>query len=522
MQYHIASANDWLYPDSEIPPERVDTVHLSCARGGTCAAQILLKDVPVGVLLNTRFGGDLAPEVCQLIDVAVNYNTRDFGFTVREGDEPAVDVTRQVPFRVYDALKPIPDGTETRGETEALYLRWDIPRDIEPGLHRNMFAVSTGDQHIQMLVDIEVAAVTLPECETLRIVNWFSTATMHTRHGLEPWSEEHWDMIRTYGELMRRGHQTDFIPTVGFDVTENGDGTLSFDFSRIERLIRLFFDLGFQWINGTHVAGRVDFNAPEFVLTRLGEQVKATGPEGYTYLAQYLSAWYSFLERNGWLDRIVQHVADEPTEHSAQDYRVLSGIVRKFMPSVPILDALAQPELGGSVDVWVPIENQLDERLDEFIAHQKLGDELWYYTCCIPGGKYLNRLLDMPLIRCRYLHWANYRYGLTGYLHWGLNQFRTDQDPFEDTCGVHGGDEPWLPAGDTHVVYPGDDGPMSSARFEAEAMGAEDFELLKIVAASNPDRADEICQSCFRAFRDYSEDVAVFDEAHKALLEAAS
>ena len=526
MKHHVTSADEWLYPDSETPAKPTETIELWCARGARCAAQILLRPVEPGAPVSWLASGDYLPDVSRLVDVMVEHNTRDFGFTVREGDDPAVHVSRQSPFRVYDALEPLPmrAPVDATAEAAALYVQWLIPRDAEPGHHRGMLAISVGDRHVQVPVELHVAEATLPKDESLRIVNWFNTGNMATRHGLEPWSDAHWTMIRRYGELMRRARQTDFIPSVGADVLDNGDGTFSFDFSRMERIIRLYIALGFRWINGPHIAGRANFDAPEFILRRpdRSDPVKATSPEGYDYLAQYLTAWREFMERNRWMDRLVQHVADEPTDKCFEDYRVLAGIVRKFLPGVPIIDALGLPELGGAVDIWVPIENAFYERRDEFDAHRANGDTMWYYTCCIPGGKYLNRLLDMPLIRTRYLHWANYVYDMPGYLHWGLNQYRAEQDPFEQTCGLHGGQEPWLPTGDTHVVYPGPDGPWSSVRLEAEAMGAEDYELLRLVAERDESLADEIATSCLRTFQDYTEDVGEFDAAHKRLLEAAS
>ena len=45
------------------------------------------------------------------------------------------------------------------------------------------------------------------------------------------------------------------------------------------------------------------------------------------------------VERNGWKKRWIQHAADEPAGDNAADYRVLVGMVRKYMPGLPILDA---------------------------------------------------------------------------------------------------------------------------------------------------------------------------------------
>lgn len=45
----------------------------------------------------------------------------------------------------------------------------------------------------------------------------------------------------------------------------------------------------------------------------------------------------------------------------------------------------------------------------------------------------MNRFLDIPLLKTRFLHWGNYLYKMNGYLHWGLNYYLEGQDPFELT-----------------------------------------------------------------------------------------
>jgi len=150
-----------------------------------------------------------------------------------------------------------------------------------------------------------------------------------------------------------------------------------------------------------------------------------------------------------------------------------------------------------------------------------VGGELWCYTCCVPGGRYLNRLLDQSLLRPRLMHWANHHYGLKGYLHWGLNHYAPDQDPFERSVVTQSGDKK-LPAGDTHIVYPGSDGPWSSMRLEAMREGIEDYELLARVAAKDAAAARRIVRRVFRGFADYTEQVPAFRRSHVRLLETAS
>ena len=87
------------------------------------------------------------------------------------------------------------------------------------------------------------------------------------------------------------------------------------------------------------------------------------------------------------------------------------------------------------------------------------------------------------------LPWVNYRYGLTGYLHWGGN-FWTDR-PFENVQPDWGGGF-LLPAGDNAIVYPDPerDGVFVSERLEVMREGIEDYELLRESARRSPERTD--------------------------------
>jgi hypothetical protein len=253
-----------------------------------------------------------------------------------------------------------------------------------------------------------------------------------------------------------------------------------------------------------------------------GTPVPGTSHEAYVYLSQYLPAWGKMLRRNGWYERATQHVVDEPRPQDFDAYRIMAGTVRKFLPGIPLIDALGEPELDGAVDIWVPLSESYEKGRDQFEAHRSRGDTIWFYTCCAPSGFHLNRFIDTELLRTRLLHWGNWRYRLDGYLHWGLNQVIPEQDPFENTTPPHGPYHSFnLPPGDSHIVYPGTDGPWSSVRFEAMAAGIEDYELLRAVAARDEALADSICEQLVRTFTDYDASVAGFEAAHRRLLDAA-
>jgi hypothetical protein len=342
-------------------------------------------------------------------------------------------------------------------------------------------------------------------------------------HSVEPWSEAHWDLLRQYAIMMRHGRQTDFIPAAP-ELTKIGEGRWKFDFTRTERMIRMFLAEGFTHIELPHIARhdrRKEAVSP-FVVNVDGTPKPGTSHEAYEFLAQSLPAWADMLRRNGWYNLAIQHVVDEPETKDFGDYRIMAGTVRKFLPGVPLIDALGEPELDGAVDIWVPLNESYEKGREAFEAHRRRGDTIWFYTCCGPSGFYLNRFIDTELLRTRLLHWGNWRYRLDGYLHWGLNQIIAEQDPFENTCPPHGPYKEFhLPPGDSHIIYPGKDGPWSSVRFEAMGAGIEDYELLRIVAARDEKLADEICAQLVRTFTDYDAKVESFNSAHLRLLKEA-
>jgi hypothetical protein len=199
------------------------------------------------------------------------------------------------------------------------------------------------------------------------------------------------------------------------------------------------------------------------------------------------------------------------------------------MPNVPTFDAIIHPELRGASDVWIPLNSSYQDELDQWEELRSLGDEIWCYTCCAPGGKWLNRALDMELLRPRLMHWGNYRFDLKGYLHWGFNfwHYPEGADPMKyltehSVVYIEDGNPRGWPAGDSHICYPGDaNGPWMSVRAERMRAGAEDCELLYMIADKDKERANGICAGVFTAFDEYTTDIKAFEANYTKLLETA-
>jgi len=222
--------------------------------------------------------------------------------------------------------------------------------------------------------------------------------------------------------------------------------------------------------------------------------VRATGEPKEIPIEQFLPALVKHLEAEGWLEKTVLHIADEPIPVNVESWKAASRRVHAVAPKLRRIDAIHVEGLPGDLEVWVPQLNFFDDYYASLHEAQQRGEcELWFYTAWVPQGKYPNRLMDFALIKPRLLHWINFLYGATGYLHWGLNWWDLKQGTFSP--------------GDEWIVYPGKNGPRGSLRWEAMRDGLEDYEYFKLLAAKRGEaRAMELGHELMRTITDYDRD----------------
>ncbi|MFW6163920.1 MAG: glycoside hydrolase domain-containing protein, partial [Planctomycetota bacterium] len=230
------------------------------------------------------------------------------------------------------------------------------------------------------------------------------------------------------------------------------------------------------------------------------------------------------LAERGWLAKSMIHVADEPSIHNIESWRKASAFVHRAAPKLRRIDAIETIRFEGALEIWVPKLSHFDRWRDAYEARRGHG-EFWYYICCHPyGDVYPNRFLDYPLAAVRVLHWINFACDLPGYLHWGLNHWRND--PF-------GTPTDRLPPGDTHVIYPGADGPLSSLRWEIQRQSIEDYEYLHLLATKTAAlkkrlgtaadfldprrRAKELCRRVVPSIREWERDPATIAAVRAAV-----
>jgi len=518
-----------LFHDSNISKKPTTNYTIDVPRGGIAAVHILINNYKEKMQLDFSLLHNGTPYTeafwYKLIDVPVKNNT---GLKNRLGEDNPY-IIRKAPFRVFDAIEPVNSPVETTATT--MVLRLEIPIEIseDPGLRQYKIMLKAGKQSRELNFNILVYKSILPEVgkSSFPFTNWISFDNIAESHNLEIWSEEYWLMIKKYAQLMVRSRQNSFkLPDYRHLFILDDKDRYNLNRERLRSLVKIFTEAGMYYIEGCHLGSRTggEWSSKTFSIFHKDGSLATTG-EGDIYLAHICRQLMEEIEINGWKDRWLQHVADEPIASNAVDYRIFTGMVHKYMPGIDIIDAVMDTELVGSVNIWCPLAHEYDQHHELFDAFRSRGDKIWFYTCLQPRGPYLNRLMDMERIRPALMGWVAALYNLDGFLHWGLNWWRMGHenkfrlDPFMGSVNYMDYGAP-VPPGDSHVFYPGHEGPWSSVRMEAHRIGFEDYELLKMLKTKDPDRAGEIIKKVIRSFTDYTKDPAVYRAARKELLMA--
>ncbi len=513
------------------PAEPAEAV-AEVARGETATLQVVVRaDKPMAGLRATV--PSMSLEGKQDLKLTLSPVPRFVGYVPvdRPIQKPPKDQLRKPPADFPDPLLEVESVDVAANQAQPIWITVPVPADAQAGSYRadlDVTAIIDGQKAMAKLpLRVRVYAAVVGRSR-LWVTNWFAMHWPHMAISPKPDSPEYWALLRRYARNMAAHRQNvALISPLGLATFKAGaDGQLDIDFAGFDRWVDIFIEEGvIGRIEGGHIGGRAGGWLSSFVVgTRqikdgkvVSASVDPNSPEADRFYARFFPALVRHLREKGWLDQYMQHLADEPIPSNAAGYRAMAKLARKYAPELKIVEACHTKDLVGAIDVWVPQLNFLHEDFPHYQQRQKAGEQVWFYTCVFPQGEYANRFIEQPLIKTRILHWINYRYGVTGYLHWGYNHWTKD-DPFKHTTRAHGG-PPYLPAGDAWIVYPGREGPLDSIRHEAMRDGIADYELLSILGERDPAAAMKFAETHVLAFDRYNGDVQAFRATRRELLE---
>ena len=436
-------------------------------------------------------------------------------------------VIRRAPFEVFEVIKPLNSKSIiTKTKFSLINIKIQIEKDLIVKNHKLNFKISINGKEYNLKLKINIYNTLIPNLDSSNFfyTNWFNLSKMEEYHNLDRWSTEWYSMLDKYAKIMASGRQN--CVKIPGELINLKNGEIFLDEEKMISFVNVFLKYGFKYFESPHLLGRGkndDWGNPELI-TKL-RNVGYYTEEGKNEIEIITKKIKNFTEKYNLTTQWLQHIADEPTSVNAKCYSDVSMQIKKIYPKIKIMEATNTREsLGNAIDIWCPIINDFQENEDFFRSREKLGEKVLVYTCLVPGGKWLNRTLDMEKIRQVYFGWGGSKYNTMGYLHWGLNQYKAD--PFNQSVIKHpspiAGPNNFLPAGDTHVIYPGEEGPLSSLRFEAHRIGCEDYELLEMLKKIDFDFHKKIIDKIFTNYTSYSTSLKKYKRIKKRLLKTVS
>ncbi len=418
---------------------------------------------------------------------------------------PDDNYARNTPGLYPDVLLPLHYHgciTAKKGATCSAWIEIDVPAEIDAGEHSLTLKLTDekGEMRATETATVEIIDAHLPESE-LTFTQWFHCDCLANYYGCEVWSEKHWQIIENFARTaVKNGINLLLTPihTPPLDTEIGGErttvqlvdvalenGKYSFGFERLDRWIEMCDRVGIKYFEIAHFFTQWGAeHAPKIMATVDGEYRKlfgwetdATSEEYATYLRAFIPALLSYMKAKGRDKDCFFHISDEPNNLQLESYRAAKQIVAPLLEGYTIMDALSNFEYWqeGLVKTPIPANNHIEP----FIEAQVPG--LWTYYCCSQSVNVSNRLIAMPLWRTRCIGAQFYKYDIAGFLHWGYNHYNTwhsiDQfDPYLEQSGDF-----WVPAGDTHSVYPAQDGTaLESIRILAFTEALQDLSAMKL------------------------------------------
>jgi hypothetical protein len=526
-----------IFPTDAVGSHRLTRPVLLVARGQHVSLQLAVRSTHA--LANVTAG--VGPLKCSTGAVLAGAGVRPVGYVVvgsHSRHTPEDELVGTAPGWFPDPLFDFPVSVEP-GRTQPLWISVAVPADTAPGIYRGMVVVQAAGQPVgRREIAVRVVAAKVPSQHTLKVTNWFGFDDARSRqfYRVAEFSSGWWTLVANVAAFMAE-HRQNVIITPLMDLVEpraTGRG-LDYDFANFDRWVETFQQAhAIDYIEGSHLLDRAGSYSAGLVVPTFqienGKVVRQSlppdDPRVEPFLAGFLTALNTHLEAKGWKPIYYQHILDEAHGPEPPYYARFAELVHRHLPGVPTLDAVdaahMPEELQKHCDVWVPQLGRFDAQMEMIEQRIASGHEVWFYVCLVPNGRYMNRLMDYPLLKARLLPWLDFRYGFTGFLHWGWNYWTPD--PVLDTQPVINANTTLLPSGDAFIVYPDRErkSVYSSIRLESMLEGTEDYEMLAELKAHDPATANQLAQEAVAGLTDYVRDPQKFRAIERELLTALS
>ncbi len=386
-----------------------------------------------------------------------------------------------------DVLDPLECFNMEAQSTRPVWISIDIPADAAPGSYTStMDLYAGGKRHSKFTFTIEVLERVLPPSTewAFHLDLWQNPYAVARVHGVEPWSEAHWEALRPLMKMLAGagqkvitatlnkrpwGGQTEdaFGSMIGW--TKKQDGNWAYDYTIFDNWVRFMMDLGIT--SQINCYSMVPWgNELYYFDEKSGEEVKVKVPPG---TKEYADMWVPFLkdfvqhlEEQGWYG--ITRIAMD--ERAPAEMKAMLKLLSDTAPGLGV--ALADNHKSYKL--------YPDQLVDLCVAHGAVvePEDMEYrkansfvttwYVCC--ADVFPNVFTFSPPAEGAFIGWYTMAAGFDGFLRWAYNSWV--KEPLLDSRF-----RTW-PAGDTYIVYPD---ARSSIRFERLLEGIQDAEKIRML-----------------------------------------
>jgi hypothetical protein len=402
------------------------------------------------------------------------------------------------------------------GSYRAIWLTVATPRDATPGIYTGTLTLrADGTEPKEFPLTLEVLPATLPEPVDWKfhLDIWQHPWAIARWHDVEPWSEEHFRLMRPYMIELANAGQKVITTTITprpwgsrdyydyesmVEHVRQPDGSWTFDYTKFDRYVEYAMSCGITGqINCYSMltwSGQLEYTDAATGDTRYA-MCEPGSPEFADYWGPFLRDFENHLEAKGWLEITRLGVDEAPATMMA----AMMELVRTNAPRLKAaLAGNSEPSHYTGLDLadfTIILDHASDDLLRDIAKRRAEGRITTFYVCLDP--KRPNTFVTSPPAESVWLGYYTAVNGYDGMLRWAYTTW--PENPFHETLySCH----PWrhdLPPGDEFLIYPG---PRSSIRWELMRDGIEEWEKLRAIREARGGELPNEIAGLLERFRD--------------------
>ena len=371
--------------------------------------------------------------------------------------------------------------------TRPVWLILEVPRDAQPGLYTlSLDFLDAGTQtvlkQLNLRVNIQEHVLPTPQEQTFHLDFWQQPYSVSRYENVERWSDEHFELLRPYMELLARAGQSVVSAILFYEpwgtqsydkfsamiqTTKRRDGSWSYDYSIFDRWVEFMASCG--------IDKQIDcFSMIPWDMTfRYYDEAtkKEVNLKTTTSAAEYRELWTAFLvsfadhlREKGWFEKTLIAMDERDLGNMLEAYEIAQEAVPGFRMALAgnyhkeLVDKLAD----YCISFWQTFSAA------ELKSRRAKGWFSTTYTCCSTNKP--NIFTNNLPAEAAYLPIFTLANDFDGFLHWSWMNW--PEKPLTDSRFR------LFASGDTYCIYPG---PRSSVRWERFIEGIEQTEKIRIL-----------------------------------------